>query len=918
MSHLLSNNEVEMLFFTETWLHSKIPDSMVNVDGFSILRSDRQYSKGGGVALLYKNSLSVKLINLRNNVKFNSAIKNFEFICVDLVNKPLSIRFLCIYLPPKFSACIDTINALCFVISQFSKSSSPCFVLGDFNLPNIDWITPLSKGNQSHDLFLQFCVDNGWSQEIQTPTHRKQNILDLLLCNYSGKNILISSTVNSPLSSTCDHNLISFVIQTYTSSLSLVKPKYPNFFKADYESISNSLAQIDWHLLNLTSDPQTFYNNFVSCLQHLINKYAPISSSHKKSKLPKHIRILLSEKHKIYKKYKNDKTLKSLYKEKSLEYEKAVRSWVDDSERKICENPSSKKFYSFVNNKLKTSYQIPPLVNNNTGVTCVSDIEKATLFNSCFQSVFTKDNGKLPPLPSYNFLPMPDFEITSSDIFNAINKLKPKVTRTPEGIPAYFVKKILLYITTPLLIIFNHNINSGFVPNQWKESNIIPVFKKGDKSNPLNFRSIHLTSTFSRIFETILHDKISQHLVNNSLLSSHQFGFLSNKSSCDQLLICIHEWLLSVSEGVPISVVYTDIAKAFDSVSHKKLVYVIRNYGISEKVCAWLTNFLSNRKQSVCVGSSVSPPLAVYSGIPQGSVIGPLTFLIYFNGLTKTVDSVYGVRGIKLFADDAKFYDSDSQSLQISLEQVISWLQDYQLELAPHKCFSLNIFNHKLHTPPVFNIDNTPLQNKEFIKDLGILISDNLKWRNHINYIYNKAAFSAYQILKSFQTKNIWILKKLFITYSRPMVEYNTPVWSPYLSKDVAHIESIQKSFTRKACLRCGIYFTSYEDRLAKLQLDSLEKRRILNDLYLMYKILNNLCSINFNTYFSLVNHSYNLRRNSLQIRYKFSLKSKSLQWSNMFFNRIVKLWNGLPDSVVTAPNLCIFKSRLLKIKHLL
>ena len=333
-------------------------------------------------------------------------------------------------------------------------------------------------------------------------------------------------------------------------------------------------------------------------------------------------------------------------------------------------------------------------------------------------------------------------------------------------------------------------------------------------------------------------------------------------------------------------------------------------------MCSWLCNFLHDRKQSVCIGSSVSPPLSVSSGIPQGSVIGPLLFLIYFDSLTRTIHDLYGVRGIKLFADDAKIYDSNAQSLQLSLQKVVSWLQDHQLRIAVNKCFTLNISKHKFDTPPVFQINNTTVQNTESMKDLGIIISDNLKWHNHINYLYNKAALSSYHILKSFRTKNIWVLKKLFITYTRPIVEYNTPVWSPYLSNDTSKIESIQRSFTRKAFLRCGIPFTSYEDRLDKLQLDSLEKRRLLNDLYLMFKIMNNLCSIPFDTYFSLINSPYNLRRNSLQIDTKYKLKSKTLQWSEMFFNRVVKLWNGLPDNVVTAPNLNTFKARLRKIKH--
>ena len=209
-----------------------------------------------------------------------------------------------------------------------------------------------------------------------------------------------------------------------------------------------------------------------------------------------------------------------------------------------------------------------------------------------------------------------------------------------------------------------------------------------------------------------------------------------------------------------------------------------------------------------------------------------------------------------------------------------------------------------------------PLQNVDFIKDLGIIISSNSKWHNHINAIYSEAAYSSYHLLKSFRTKNIFILKKLFTTYTRPILEFNTPVWSPYLAKDISRIESIQRVFTRRAFLKCGIYFTSYQDRLIKLNLDSLEKRRQLNDLYLMYKIVNNLCSISFSSYFSYVSSPYDLRRNSLQVKYNFSDKHKNLQWSNIFFNRVTKTWNDLPNEIVTAPSFATFKTRLRLVKH--
>ncbi len=491
--------------------------------------------------------------------------------------------------------------------------------------------------------------------------------------------------------------------------------------------------------------------------------------------------------------------------------------------------------------------------------------------------------------------------------------MKDKLTRTPESVPAYFIRRTIHSILHPLVTIFNFCIQYNFVPIQWKSSLIIPVYKKGDRSNVANYRPISLTSTFSRLFESILHVKISSHLLSNSLLSPTQFGFLPQTSTCDQLLVCVHEWLVSVSNGRSVDVVYTDIQKAFDSVSHPKLITIIRSYGICNSVCNWLEEFLTLRSQSVCIGSEVSLSLPVTSGIPQGSVIGPLLFLIFFNNVTDCVDCSFGCRGIKLFADDAKIYDVNQQSLRLSLDRFLSWLHNHQLKIAPSKCFSLSVSKQKDYVPPSLFIDGSPLLSKWHMRDLGIMISCNLKWKSHIDHIYKKAYTCSYQILKCFKTRNIWTLKKLFICYVRPKVEYNSPVWSPYLQQDIKRIESIQIYFTRSACLRCGIKFTSYEDRLNKLGMISLETRRLHMDLFLMFKIVHGLCGINFHKYFKFNNSTYNLRRNSFQVISIHKSYSRDSLWENNFFNRVVPLWNKLPESIVSAQSLSSFKLRLKK-----
>ena len=195
------------------------------------------------------------------------------------------------------------------------------------------------------------------------------------------------------------------------------------------------------------------------------------------------------------------------------------------------------------------------------------------------------------------------------------------------------------------------------------------------------------------------------------------------------------------------------------------------------------------------------------------------------------------------------------------------------------------------------------------MKDLGITISSDLKWCNHVKNVVKNASFASHQLLKSIRTKNIWTLLKLYKTYIRPKLEFNTPVWCPYLNKDVDKIEGVQGRITKYIFLRCGTPFSSYEDRIFKLNLKSLKQRRIIYDLIQIYKIINNLSDLTFSDFFVYRPMKYNLRGNSVKIDTNF--KHNSDEWRSSFFNRVVKYWNSLPDSVASSSSLQIFKTKI-------
>lgn len=900
------------MFLTESWLHSDILTSMICPPGYLAIRSDRVHSGGGGVLLLFKQHLKVlNIIESFPDLQAGCSNDAFELVCVDLLNGLFKFRLCCFYVPPQSSQCPSNTKALCTVINKLHSHSQPVYIFGDFNFPKIDWSVPVSFGGPSHNTFLDFCTANGFLQCVDEPTHEKGNILDILLCNYFSQTFLLSISVLPPLSNSCDHNLLAFNFKFSKNSNDSTSYQYPDFSKANYTEINHKLDSYNWEILfNNSLTLQSQYDKFLSIIKSAITQYVPIKlvRNTKVNRRPKHLRQLLKNKLNLYKISKNNNSYRISYKKASKDYDKAVLDWYNQIESNICKNSSSKKFYNYVNKKLKVKSCIPPLLQDNKTLT--SDIDKANLFNSCFQNFFTKDNFQLPYIPERNTPEMAPFFITTKDVLSAVHRAKDKLSRTPEGIPTYFLKRIINSILHPLTHLFNTFLHYGFVPSQWKLGFIVPIFKKGNRSNPQNWRPVSLTSSICRIYEAIMFDKMLNHLLSNELLSSSQFGFLPQRSSCSQLLHCLNKWYNCFFHNVVTSVVYTDIAKAFDSVSHSKLIKVIASYKICPRVTFWLQNFLSNRSQQVVINNSISQPLCVFSGVPQGSVIGTLLFVMFFDGITTCASSLNNQGGISLFADDAKLFSPNMTTLQDSLNQLSSWTKAFQLPLAPHKCYLLQIKKPSTtcQSSSIF-LNNIELQSTNHIKDLGIIVSSNLKWDKHVNSVYSKASSRSYHIMKSFKTKNISTLIKLFNTYVRPLLEYNTPVWSPYLQKDIDKIERVQRYYSKQACRRCGISFVSYEDRLLQLEMHSLQYRRIRFDLIQVYKIIYGFSDLNFDDYFVFRPCPYNTRGNTLKIDNVD--KYKSSQWLNTFFGRAVKFWNVLPNEVAISTSLSIFKFRL-------
>lgn len=489
---------------------------------------------------------------------------------------------------------------------------------------------------------------------------------------------------------------------------------------------------------------------------------------------------------------------------------------------------------------------------------------------------------------------MPEVIISIRDTKLQLRKLKDKTAVGPDGINNCLLKGLSESLCVPLTILFNKSLTSSTLPSDWLTADVIPLFKgKGDKSSPENYRPISLTSVVCKVLESLLKKHILRFLSLHELLDTRQFGFLQRKSTTSQLLSCMEEWSSALGDQDYIDVVYLDFAKAFDTVPHAKLLYKMNMYGLTGMILEWIKAYLAQRTQRVNVNGTLSSWKDVTSGVPQGSVLGPLLFLIYINDLPKAISTACCV----LFADDTKIYrvvktHSDSLLLQTALNDLSTWVKKWDLRLNTNKCAVLHL--GRKNACHGYVLDGARLAASDCERDLGVFVDKELKFSKHIDRLNVNARRLMGQMYKVFKNRDIQFHLMLFKSYIRPILEYASPVWNPYLMKDRLKLEKIQRSFTKKLP---GLSHLSYSERLQHLHLQLLEERRVKIDLAQVYKIVNGLDDLDYSDFF--VDSPAGITRgHSLKL---FYVKCRRTGRLNSFTMRCVRRWNALPERAVQA-----------------
>jgi hypothetical protein len=411
------------------------------------------------------------------------------------------------------------------------------------------------------------------------------------------------------------------------------------------------------------------------------------------------------------------------------------------------------------------------------------------------------------------------------------------------------------------------------------------------------------------MLESLIRDDIVQHLKENKLLSNKQFGFMKGRSTTLQLLKVLDDWTKILDSGDLIDIIYTDFQKAFDTVPHQRMIHKIKAYGIGGNVIKWISSFLTGRKQRVRVKGRSSIWSEVISGVPQGSVLGPILFVIYINDIIENLAC-----DAFLYADDMKIYskvknDHDMHKLQDDMDRVVEWTDAWLLKLNVSKCKVLTLGRgdgtlHQYYVD-INGIAHT-LENVSSERDLGVLIDSNLSFDLHIQEVVKKANRILGLIKHSFKYLDFATFKILYKAMVRSHLEYAQTVWSPHKQYNIEALEKVQKRATR---LIPSLRQLSYEQRLVKLNLPTLSYRRVRGDMIETYKILkgyydNEACPALKPAIYS------NTRGHKLKL---YKLSSNTNLRKSFFTVRIVNIWNSLPAHVVESTNINTFKSNLDK-----
>jgi hypothetical protein len=897
---ILASYKFHLIAITETWLTEKYPDALLTFGlNYTIFRCDRVAKPGGGVCLLVQNCLSFSPVCSIN-------VCNSSFLSVDLADTiTLSgLRISVAYVPP--SATTEEVSALCDTAAEYLTNNYEQILLGDFNLPNAFSANTDAILCPSEREFKSFCDASNLLQLVNKPT-RDKSLLDLILVSDTLAETVNNCTVLEPFS-TSDHCSIEMCFSM--PLMPCTRERFHDFRRADFPGINRFLLSIHWtDLFSRCNTIDEALLEFNGILQHAVSLFVPIRTRKLHiHQMPEYIRKLADYRSLLWKEIACP-IARRKFCNASKKLSKLMLKFMQNKEKLIlAKNPNN--IYKYVSNQLSNKGQKLPAFSVN-GKTVTDNAVKCELFADYFHSCYNANDCTENPISlhfsSHNDV-LRSFNITPLEVFDMLERCPSKVNTSPDSIPFILLRNCSATLTFPVFYLFNKSITTGIVPKCWKESLVVPIPKKGDKKDYKNYRPISLTCSLARLLEKHVSRTLLAYWDQHSVLPQSQHGFRKNMSTTTQLIECHDQWSSSLDSRDVLDVLYVDFKKAFDVVPIPRLLLKIAASNITDKALDWLQSFLDSRTFSVKVEQSVSSKRPCISGIPAGTCIGPLLFIFYIADLPFECDTD-DVQSV-LFADDLKASavdpDSTPRPLQVYLGRLDVYGNANGLDLAINKCYVLHI---GLSNPRLeYTCHDVPLlSTTEPVRDLGVYMTSDLCFKEHIKSIVSSASRRLFCLLKAVRCRDPVLLAKLFNVYVRPILEYCSPVFNPTSVMLIDELEKVQRRASRLILARTSpaLRDLPFLERYKLLGMHTLEYRRLFADLVLLHKYLLGKVKINTNS----IQYYLSVRGDKPKLRCH---RARTQVRSSSFFPRVVKVYSKLPDNIVTINTVSGFRRALL------
>lgn len=881
-SVILSYNP-HVVVLTETWLHDDIDDTAVFPPSYQAYRRDRS-SRGGGVAVLVKENISAVLLRQANNL---------ETVSLKLSCWGKSFLLFAVYRAPNSSA--QYLCDLCEHIASFTSDN--VLLIGDFNLPGIDWenASLFAESNLHVNYLRNIMLYHNLQQVVKHPTRihdTSATILDLVFVSQSIETFTVS--VEPGIS---DHQLVYF---TCPLNSCVVSKKNTVTIK-DY-SRANDESVLDYLEICLDSfqghDITALWHRFKEIINHCLRNFIPSKTKRTSKVTPWISRDILHLKRRVKRLRRRHASREAIQEIQSNLNQKVghAKRWYFQHILPEFIRSAPQKFWAFLRKKNR---EISHIVHDGNMVSEKHSI--AQHFNEYFHSVFSnidtsafRDHTPCDPAPDI---------VSTPGVVSMLLKLKTKSSPGPDDIPNIFLRRYAEALAPFITRIFQMSLSSATLPSDWLSARVVPVLKKGDATLVTNYRPISLTSSCCKLLEHIIAKEINNFIGDNSILSSCQHGFRKGFSTTTQLTSIVHNFASVLDGSGQVDVLFLDFKKAFDLVSHRKLIDKLESINLPTYIVNWVDAYLTNRRQFVSINNHSSSELPVSSGVPQGSVLGPLLFLIFINDITNEINAPVQ---IKLFADDCVLYNEincpeDQVSLNSNLQSIVSWCSRWSMELNANKTVYMSITNKKFKKLPfVYKLGSELLTEVSEYKYLGITITNTLSWNTHISNICNssfkKLCFLRHKLKHTPASTRLTAYTSLI----RPKLEYACVVWDPYTKTNIDTLEMIQRKAVR-------FIFSKYRNSdspsslMTQHSIQPLQLRRKIQRLKFMFSLKNNLLAINPSHYLEPLTARRTRHRHADSLT-PYRTRTNLFKYS--FFPRTITDWNNLPFSLLSNADL--------------